>query len=288
MEASFFTTILLPLVLATIMFGMGLSLRLEDFARLAKIPKPIFVGLLGQMILLPLLAFSIAVLFKVPEHIAIGLMILAACPGGTSSNLFTHIAKANLALSISLTAITTTICVFTTPLLIAFSIDYFAEHKPAQFSLLMTSLSLIAITLVPVAIGMFVKNKFAYFAEKAEPIFRYLSIVFMVVVIVKICFDEWDKLVAAFPDMYILTVGLNLIATTLGVFLAKLFLLSDKDGATLGIEIGTQNGTLAILISISFIQAPEYALVAGAYGIAMYLGATLLVLYAKTNKPGKV
>lgn len=271
----------MPLVLATIMFGMGISLKVADFARLAKMPKPIFVGLLGQMILLPIIAFVIAVVFDAPEEIAIGLMILAACPGGTSSNLFTHIAKANLALSISLTAITTIICVLTTPWLIVFAIDYFASKESVEFSLLGTSLSLIAITLIPVCIGMLVKTYFGTFAEKAEPVFRKLSVVFMVVVIVKICFDEWDGLVSAFPDMYILTIGLNIIATLVGVLLARLFFLSSQDGVTLGIEIGTQNGTLAILIALSLIQKPEYAMVAGVYGLAMYLGATSLVIYAK-------
>jgi BASS family bile acid:Na+ symporter len=264
------------------MFGMGLSLQISDFVRLAKMPKAIFVGLFGQMLLLPALAFAVAVYFKVDEDIAIGLMILAACPGGTSSNLFTHIARANLALSISLTAINTIICVVTTPLIISFAIDYFSTGEPAQFSLIGTSLGLILITLVPVSIGMFVRAKFVELAAKLEPIFRHASILFMVLIIGKIIYDESDLIIEAWPDMYILTVGLNLFASALGIFLAKLFMLNDQDGVTLGIEIGTQNGTLAILIALTFIEVPAYAIVAGVYGVAMYLGAVLVVAYGKT------
>ncbi len=284
MQESVFTAILLPLVLALIMFGMGLSLQLADFARLAKMPKIVITGLCGQLILLPLLAFGIAKLFNAPESVAIGMMILAACPGGTTSNLFAHLAKANLALSITLTAITTVICVFTTPWIIAWSMEYFTQGDAKQFSLLQTSLGLVIITLIPVTIGMIVRSKAVAFALIAEPWFRRLSIIFMVLLIIKISYDEIDMLIASFPDMYLLTISLNLIATAMGVFLAKLFLFSKKDGVTLGIEVGTQNATLAILIAVSLIEEPSYAIVAGTYGVMMYLGATLLVFYAKRNK----
>jgi BASS family bile acid:Na+ symporter len=283
MQSTVFTAIFLPLVLASIMFGMGLSLQLKDFARLAKLPKPIFVGLFGQMLLLPALAFAIALAFNASAQIAIGMMLLAACPGGSTSNLLSHLAKANLALSISLTAITTVICVFTTPFLIAFSINYFSEGEPVEFSLLKTSLGLIVITLVPVALGMLTRHRFINIALRLEPIFRKLAIVFMLLLIVKISFDEREMLVEGFPDLYLFTIGLNLSATLLGMLLAKLFLLSHKDRITLGIEVGTQNATLAILIAVSFIQEPAYALIAGGYGLMMYLGAAGLVLYSRNK-----
>lgn len=284
MQESVFTSVLLPLVLALIMFGMGLSLQVADFVRLAKMPKLVITGLVGQLILLPLLAFGIAKLFNAPEYVAIGMMILAACPGGTTSNLFAHLAKANLALSISLTAITTVICVFSTPWIIAWSMDYFTNGNAIEFSLLNTSLGLIIITLVPVLIGMLVRYKSTSFASVAEPWFRRLSIVFMILLIIKISYDEIDMLISGFPDMYLLTISLNLLATALGVFLAKLFLFSKRDGVTLGIEIGTQNATLAILIAVTFINEPAYAIVGGTYGLMMYLGASLLLIYSKRTR----
>jgi BASS family bile acid:Na+ symporter len=121
MTDSILTQIILPLVLALIMFGMGLSLTKQDFLELGKEPKPIAIGLFGQLLILPLLAYAIAVFFDLSEHLAVGIMILAACPGGTSSNILSHLARANLALSVSLTAVTTLICVVTTPLIISFA-----------------------------------------------------------------------------------------------------------------------------------------------------------------------
>ena len=140
MEASFFTQILLPLSLAVIMFGMGLSLTLNDFKRLLQTPKAVFLGLVGQLFVLPVLAIGLIYLFAVPPHIAVGIMILAACPGGTSSNLLAHIAKANLALSVSLTAITTVFCIITTPLLIKWGISLFSETPDEHFTFVIGNL----------------------------------------------------------------------------------------------------------------------------------------------------
>ena len=284
MQSSVFTAILLPLVLGGIMYGMGLSLQRQDFVRLAKLPKPVFAGLLGQVLILPALAFAIAVLFNASSEVAIGLMIIAACPGGSTSNLLSHLANANLALSISLTAITTIICVFATPFVIAFAIGYFAETKPASFSLASTSLGLIVITLVPVLLGMLTRYHYAKLALKLEPIFRKTAVVFMLLLIVKICFDEREMLIEGFPDLYLFTISLNVLATILGVAIAKLFLLDDKDTLTIGIEVGTQNATLAILIAVSFIGVPAYAVIGGAYGLIMYAGAALLVLFSRKTK----
>lgn len=288
MQSTVFTAIFLPLILASIMYGMGLSLQIKDFARLARVPKPIFAGLLGQLLLLPLLAFGLALLFRAPSEVAIGMMLIAACPGGSTSNLLSHLAKANLALSISLTAVTTVICVFTTPLLIAFSINYFAEGEATQFSLLSTSLGLIVITLVPVALGMLTRQYKDKLALRLEPLFRKLAIVFMLLLIVKISFDERDMLITGFPDLYIFTIALNVLATAMGVLIAKLFWLSHKDVITIGIEVGTQNATLAILIAVTFVQVPAYAVIAGGYGLIMYLGAGVLVLLGRKRKFGDV
>lgn len=281
MQSSIFTELLLPALLAFIMFGMGLSLKPEDFSRLFKAPKAVALGLIGQMLLLPLMAFCLAIYLDASPETAIGMMILAACPGGTSSNLFSHIAKANLALSVSLTAITTVICVVSTPWLIKFAIEYFSQGEPIQFSLLSTSLSLIMISLVPVSVGMLVRNKKPKFAAMAEPKFRVFSLVFMVVIIGLVAWKERAVIQLAFPDIFFYALILNLSATLLGVIIAKLGKLNSKDGITLGIEIGTQNGTMAILIALSFIQEPAYSVAPAVYGILMYIGAISLVLYSK-------
>ena len=281
MEASFFTQVLLPASLALIMFGMGLTLTVNDFKQLLKTPKAVSLGLFGQMICLPLMAFLLCLAFNVEAHIAIGLMVLAACPGGTSSNLLSHIARANLALSVSLTAITTVICVVSTPWLIKFSVDYFTILPDEPFSLLKTSLSLLVITLIPIIMGMSVRHFALKFAMRTEGMFRHLSTFFLFTMIILITIDEQDMLIDAFPDVFILTFTLNFLATVIGVIIARLGRLNDNDAVTLGIEVRTQNATMSILISVSFLNHSEYAIASAVYGVTMYLGAFILIMSRK-------
>lgn len=281
MQDTIFTQVLLPAILGIIMFGMGLSLVKEDFVRIAKVPKSVAAGLLGQVILLPLFAFALVTAFSAPIEIAIGLMILAACPGGTTSNLISHIARANLALSVSLTAITTVICVITTPFLIKFSINHFTQSDNIEFSLIGISLKLVILLIVPISIGMLLRHFFSKLARRAEPFFRHFSTAFMLMLIVVIAYQEREMMQASFPDIFYITFSLNIGATIMGVLLAKAFSLSKKDGLTLGIEIGTQNASMAMLIAITFIENSAYSIAAGIYGVTMYLGAFLLVGYHK-------
>lgn len=281
MQDTIFTQVLLPAILGVIMFGMGLSLVKEDFARIATVPKSVAAGVIGQLILLPLLAFALVTAFSAPIEIAIGLMILAACPGGTTSNLISHIARANLALSVSLTAITTVICVVTTPFLIQFSINHFTQSDTIEFSLIGISVKLVILLIVPISIGMLLRHFFSKVATRAEPFFRHFSTVFMLMLIVVIAYQEREMMQASFPDIFYITFSLNIGATIMGVLLAKAFSLSQKDGLTLGIEIGTQNASMAMLIAITFIENSAYSIAAGIYGVTMYLGAFLLVGYHK-------
>lgn len=286
MESSFLTTIMLPALLAIIMFGMGLSLTLRDFVRLWQIPRPVLVGLFGQLLVLPLLAYALALGFALSPPLAIGLMILAACPGGTMSNVISHLARANLALSVSLTAITTVVCVFTTPLIIQFALTQFAspgvgEGSAAGFSLAGTAVGLFFITLMPVITGIAVRRYFESWAKRTEVFFRRFSALFMVLMIAAILIQERDILADSFADMFAATTVLNLLAITIGMLMAAMFRLSMRDSITLGIEIGIQNASMAILIAVTFLQTPAYATAAGVYGITMYIGAIGLVLMAK-------
>jgi BASS family bile acid:Na+ symporter len=285
LQDTLFTQVLLPAILGVIMFGMGLSLVKDDFVRLAKVPKSIIAGLTGQLILLPLLAFALVTAFSAPIEIAIGVMILAACPGGTTSNLISHIARANLALSVSLTAITTVICVITTPLLIKFSIDHFSQTDATEFSLIGVSINLIVLLLVPISIGMVLRHFYSKAARRAEPFFKHFSTLFMLVLIAVISYQEREMLQASFPDIFFITFSLNICATIMGVIIARACSLSKKDGLTLGIEIGTQNASMAMLIAITFIENSAFSIAAGIYGITMYVGAFLLVAYHKLTSP---
>ena len=281
MQDTIFTQVLLPAILGIIMFGMGLSLVKDDFVRLTQTPKSVIAGLLGQLILLPLFAFCLVTLVSAPIEIAIGVMILAACPGGTTSNLISHIARANLALSVSLTAITTVVCVITTPLLIKFSMVHFTQASADDFSLSGVSLKLIVLLLLPISIGMILRYFFSKAARRAEPFFRYFSTIFMLLLIVAITYQEQEMIKESFPDVFIITFSLNIGATLIGLLIARGFSLSKKDGLTLGIEIGTQNASMAMLIAITFIDNSAYSVAAGIYGVTMYIGAFLLVVYHK-------
>jgi len=281
MEATLFTQVLLPLAIAFIMFGMGLSLTIQDFTRLGKAPIAIGAGLIGQLLLMPLAAFAICQVFSLDTSLAIGIMILAACPGGTMSNVMSQLAKANLALSVSLTAISTCICVFSTPFIIQFAVEYFAGEQAATFSLLETAIGLFIVTLVPVMIGVLCRHRFSAWAIKSELFFRRFSLGFMVMMIIAIVIQERSALASSFEQVFFACLALNLVSMLMGIIMAKVFKLSLIDTTTLAIEVGIQNATLAILIAISFLNSPALAVSAGVYGLAMYIGPLLLILWSK-------
>lgn len=281
MQASVLTEVLLPLALAFVMFGMGLTLTLTDFARLLKAPKAVITGFIGQIILLPLLALGLCFVFGLPDYIAVGVMVLAACPGGTTSNLISHIAKANLALSVSLTAISTIACVFTTPFIIQFALDYFVKENAPDFSIIQTVIGLVGISIVPVILGMTIRRFNSRFATKTESFFRQFSMYFMLLMIVGVLVAERNNLAASFESAFLVCLTLNLSSVLLGLGFAKLSNLAFKDSLTLAIEIGVQNAALAMLICITFLSAPDYAIAPGVYGVAMYIGPALLALWVK-------
>ncbi|AGP90489.1 bile acid:sodium symporter family protein [Alteromonas mediterranea] len=281
MQASVLTEVLLPLALAFVMFGMGLTLTLADFARLIKAPKAVVTGFIGQIILLPLIALGLCIAFGVPDYIAVGVMVLAACPGGTTSNLISHIAKANLALSVSLTAISTIACVFTTPFIIQFTIDYFVKENAPEFSIFQTVTGLVGVSILPVIIGMTIRRFNTPFAMKTENFFRQFSMYFMLLMIVGVLVSERHSLASSLESAFLVCVTLNLSSVLLGLLLAKSSKLVFKDSLTLAIEIGVQNAALAMLICITFLDAPDYAIAPGVYGIAMYIGPALLAVWAK-------
>lgn len=281
MQATVLTEFLLPLSLAIIMFGMGLNLTKDDFVRLWKMPKPIIVGLFGQLILLPIIAFGVATLFGLSEPLAIGLMVLSACPGGTTSNIICLLARANLALSVSLTAITTLVCVFTTPIIIQYSIEHFTQGEAVSFSLLNTTMGLFIVTLLPVILGLLGRHYQPNAAMRSETFFRRFSTLFLLCMIVLITIQEKDTLAASFDALMGATLTLNLVAIGTGIALGLLFKLRADDTVTLGIEVGVQNSAMAILIALTFLGDTAYATSAGVYGLVMYIGAGLIVLGAK-------
>ena len=281
MTESILTQVLLPAAIALIMLGMGLSLTVSDFTRLLRSPRPVVTGLVGQLALLPIIAIGLAYSFGLSAEFAMGLFIVAVCPGGTMSNVISQLCRANIALSVTLTAICTIIGIASTPLLIQLGYDHFLTGSAVQFSLLSASFGLLVLTLVPITLGMLINRYKPAWATFAEPFFRKGSAGFMVIMIIAIMIQERENLVESFSQLFFVCLCLNLLTIFAGLGLAKWQKLTPRDAITLGIEIGIQNATLAILIALTFLSQSALALPAGVYGLTMYIGAGVLIYLSR-------
>jgi BASS family bile acid:Na+ symporter len=280
MQSSVLTELFLPFSLAVIMFGMGLSLRVEDFKRILIYPKAVGIGLLNQLVLLPILAFGIVKAFSLPPELAVGLMILAVCPGGATSNLITHLAKGDSALSITLTACSSVITVFTIPFLVNFSISYFIPGGEAkQLEVVGTVVSVLFITLIPVALGMITLAKAPRLAEKWDQPFRKISIVFFVVIVGAAILKERENLVQYFIEAGPAALALNLSTLALSFAMAKWTGLPFRQGLTIAIESGIQNGTLGITIAATLLVNSVMSIPSAIYSLLMFGTAALVILW---------
>lgn len=287
MQSSVLTELFLPFSLAVIMFGMGLSLRIEDFKRILIYPKAVGVGLLNQLVVLPSIAFGIANLFELPAELAVGLMILAVCPGGATSNLITHLAKGDAALSITLTAFSSVITVFTIPFLVNYSIGYFIPGGEAkQLEVVGTVVSVLVITIIPVALGMLVFARAPSKAAKLDLPFRRISAIFFVVIVLAAVLKEKENLVRYFVDAGPAALALNVATLGLGFGMAKLVKLPFRQGLTIAIESGIQNGTLGITIAATLLMNSVMTIPSAIYSLIMF-GTAALVIFLGNSKASK-
>ena len=280
MQSSVLTELFLPFSLAVIMFGMGLSLRVEDFKRILIYPKAVGIGLLNQLILLPMLAFGIAKAFQLPPELAVGLMILAVCPGGATSNLITHLAKGDAALSITLTACSSVITVFTIPFLVNYSIGYFIPGGEAQqLEVVGTVVSVLFITLIPVTLGMITLAKAPALAQKWDQPFRKISTVFFVIIVIAAILKERENLVQYFIEAGPAALALNLSTLAVSFAMAKWTGLPFRQGLTIAIESGIQNGTLGITIAATLLVNSVMSIPSAIYSLLMFGTAALVILW---------
>ena len=280
MQSSVLTELFLPFSLAVIMFGMGLSLRIEDFKRILIYPKAVGIGLLNQLILLPVLAFGIAKAFQLPPELAVGLMILAVCPGGATSNLITHLAKGDSALSITLTACSSVITVFTIPFLVNYSIAHFIPGGEAkQLEVVGTVVSVLAITIIPVALGMLVFAKAPKLASKLDLPFRRISAIFFVAIVLAAVLKEKENLVRYFVEAGPAALALNVATLALSFGIAKFVKLPFRQGLTIAIESGIQNGTLGITIAATLLMNSVMTIPSAIYSLIMFGTAALVILW---------
>ncbi len=274
MDTAFISGVLFPAILATLMLGMGMTLSPADFKRVAVFPKAALVGLASQVLLLPLLGWLIVSIWPLPTVIAVGVMIVAACPGGATSNLITYFSRGDVALSITLTALSSVVTVFSIPLIINAALTYFTgEGQDIQLPVLKTILQIITLTVLPVSIGMAVSSFFPRFARWFEKPMSWISALFIVLAVVLIVLviqqrgSVWDFVAQAGP----VVLALNVASLSLGFLIGKLLKLPVSQAITIAIETGIQNGTLGITIASSpfLLNRPEMAVPAAVYGIAM-------------------
>ena len=288
MNSNLVVTQLLVASLALVMFGLGLSLRLEDFTRLLKHPKAVAVALVIQMVLLPLACYGLIVAFKVPPLFAVGLMLLAASPGGVSANLFSHLFGGNVAMNISLTAINTVLSIITLPLIANWAINAFTNSGqvvPLQFGKVA---EVIAIVLLPVAIGMWVRTLKPSFAARAEKPMKIFSAVVLAVVALGALAKEWQALNTTFAAVGPAVVTFNVLSLLAGFYLSRLAGLDKAMATAISYEIGIHNSTLAIFVALAVLNNLQLALPAAIYSVSMYFTATLFgLLVLRRGQQGK-
>lgn len=264
------TTIGLPVALGIIMFGLGLSLTLADFARVVKQPKAVFIALVCQLVLLPAICFGLVLLFQLPPVLAVGMMMLAASPGGTTANLYSHLFRGDVALNISLTAVNSVIAVITLPLITNFAIAYFDPFDDQLGMQWAKAAEVFAIVLVPVAIGMVVRHLWAGFAKKMDKPVRIASVVILVVVIAGAVASNWALLIANVASLALITIVFCVISLAIGYSVPRLFKVGRKQAIASSFEIGIHNATLAIVIAQSVLHSTELSLPAAVYGVLMF------------------
>lgn len=282
MEKSILTSVILPASLGVIMLGMGLSLTIGDFKRVIKFPKAAFIGLFNQIILLPIVAFLLIKLMGLSAGLAIGVMILAACPGGTTSNIITHVSKGDTALSVTLTAISTIITFFSIPFIVNFAIGYYESgDKSFQLPIPETIGALFLITILPVSIGMIIKRYNNSFALKMDRPVRVASLLLFVLIIIGIIVKNRAQVVDFILEAGAISILLNATTMLLGFGAAKLFALPLKQSITIAIESGIQNGTLALLIATELIKNanPELSIAPATYGLLMFISGGLMMYF---------
>ena len=267
--------IFLPASLIFIMLSLGLGLELSDFTNLVRKPRSFFVGLTNQILLLPIVTYIVILVFGITKEAAVGMMILACCPGGVTSNIITKLAKGDTALSISYTAFNSILAIITLPLIVGFSMKSFMGLEAPDVNILSLGLTMFFITAVPVGIGLLIREKNKYYADKFEPKASKISTILFAIIILGALLSEWDTFINNFvllgPAIVLLIIAMLIVAYKS----SKLFKMSDKQSITVAIESAMQNGTVGITVG-NLIINPESGLSilsipSGVYSILMYL-----------------
>ena len=285
MESSALLTILLQAALGIIMFGLGLSLAVADFSRVLIYPKIVLLGLVCQMLVLPAICFGIAIVFDLTPEIAIGLILLSASPGGVTSNFFTHLAKGDVVLSITLTAVASLLCILTLPIIVNFSMQFFMEESkyiPLEFSKV---LQIFAIILLPVTLGMFLRKKNSSLTDKLQKPVKIFSILFLVALILMQVIRERENIGSFWRQTGMAVLSFNIISILIGFFIPWLIKAPLQQSIAISMGSCIRNGALAITIALSpsLLNNSTMSIPAAFYSLVMYFTAFLFV-YIISNR----
>ena len=276
------TDIFLPLALAFIMFALGLGLTGADFLRVLKQPKDFLVGAISQIILLPIIAFILIKIWPISPELAIGVMIIAAAPGGVTSNILTSFAKGDVALSISLTAIISLLSVITVPFIIITSLNILdLNNVPQNISLANMALSMFLIVTLPVVLGMIINKILPNFVLKFEPIAKKISIFLFILVLIGAIIAERNNVIAYFAQAGLITLVLNVVMMIVAFYAAQLLGSGVAQKKCIAIECGLQNGTLAIFVATTLFGGGVYLIPAATYSLIMFATSLIFVFIIK-------
>ena len=285
---TFVNTQVVPVCIFLIMMGMGLSLVPNDFKRIVKYPKAVSIGLLNQLILLPIIGFTLANVMPLEPEYAVGVMLLVLCPGGTTSNMFSHIAKGDVALSVTMTAVASLITVFTIPIVLNLSLVHFmGEGNEFQLPLIPTIISLMSLTIIPIAIGMLIKTFAPRFADSSQVLVSRFGILFLTLLIIFLTYVQQDIVVSAFIATGPVSLILNISTMALGYYSSRWFGLNAAQTTSVTIEVGLQNSTLSMFMALTLLANYKMSFTPAIYTLVMLFTAGVSVSYTHLTLPTK-
>lgn len=275
MQASLLTNVLLPLALGVIMLGLGLGLTTGDFRRVAKYPRAVLLGLALQVLVLPWAAFGLALAFALPPELAVGLMLLAASPGGATANIYSHLARGDVALNITLTAINSLLCLLTLPLILNLSLEHFfgaGQYVPPPVKKVV---EVAVIIVLPVLIGMLIRARAPGVAARTEKPLRLLSVLVLALLVAAAVVQEWNTLATHFAAVGLACLAFNLTSMAAGYGAPLLLRLPRRQAIAIAMEIGIHNGTLAIFIALNVLGNAAISVPAAVYSLLMFVTAAV-------------
>ena len=273
-----------PIALALIMLGLGLGLTIQDFTRVAKQPKDFLIGLICQLILLPIIAFILIKIFRTPMELALGVMIVAAAPGVVTSNVLTKFAKGDVALYVSLTAIISLISFVSVPLIVFKSADLLqVSYASSDISMVGISLKMFLVVTLPVIIGMLIRKFATNFISSKASIIQKISIILFAIVFLAIWVEEWENIMSYLSQAGLITLVLNIVMMIIGFYVAKMFASGIEQRKCISLECGLQNGTLAVFVASQIFTDIVYLIPTAAYALIMFVTSIFFVFFVKNS-----